>query len=54
MAEVLIKSKSEGTGSQKIARHEFSKLNKTESTTLEQVKEELMKLQKEFGKVLDE
>ncbi|VMI55315.1 Tn5252, relaxase [Streptococcus pneumoniae] len=45
MAEVLINSKSEGSGSQKLARHEFSKLNTTESTTLEQVNEELLKLQ---------
>ncbi|HEW7451961.1 TPA: relaxase/mobilization nuclease domain-containing protein, partial [Streptococcus pneumoniae] len=43
MAEVLINSKSEGSGSQKLARHEFSKLNMTESTTLEQVNEELLK-----------
>ncbi|CYK86199.1 Tn5252%2C relaxase [Streptococcus pneumoniae] len=54
MAEVLIDSKSEGSGSQKLARHEFSKLNMTESTTLEQVNEELLKLQQEFGNVLDE
>ncbi|VPW80024.1 Tn5252, relaxase [Streptococcus pneumoniae] len=46
MAEVLINSKSEGSGSQKLARHEFSKLNMTESTTLEQVNEELLKLPK--------
>lgn len=44
MAEVLINSKSEGSASQKLARHEFSKLNMTESTTLEQVNEELLKL----------
>lgn len=54
MAEVLINSKSEGSGSQKLARHEFYKLNMTESTTLEQVNEELLKLQQEFGNVLDE
>ncbi|EHE10487.1 relaxase/Mobilization nuclease domain protein [Streptococcus pneumoniae GA17971] len=54
MAEVLINSKSEGSGSQKLARHEFSKLNMTESTTLEQVNEELLKLQQEFGNVFDE
>ncbi|MDS8435310.1 SAG1250 family conjugative relaxase [Streptococcus pneumoniae] len=54
MAEVLINSKSEGSGSKKLARHEFSKLNMTESTTLEQVNEELLKLQQEFGNVLDE
>ncbi|HGK2527945.1 TPA: SAG1250 family conjugative relaxase [Streptococcus pneumoniae] len=54
MAEVLIDSKSEGSGSQKLARHEFSKLNMTESTTLEQVNEELLKLQQEFGNVIDE
>lgn len=54
MAEVLINSKSEGSGSQKLARHEFSKLNMIESTTLEQVNEELLKLQQEFGNVLDE
>ncbi|MGI0421924.1 SAG1250 family conjugative relaxase [Streptococcus pneumoniae] len=54
MAEVLINSKIEGSGSQKLARHEFSKLNMTESTTLEQVNEELLKLQQEFGNVLDE
>ena len=49
MAEVLINLKSEDVGSRKLARHDFSKLNLTESTSLEQVTEEIRALQEELG-----
>ncbi|HGK1107527.1 TPA: SAG1250 family conjugative relaxase [Streptococcus pneumoniae] len=54
MAEVLINSKSEGSGSQKLARHEFSKLNMTESTSLENVNEEIRVLQENLDYYLYE
>lgn len=54
MAEVLINSKSEGSGSQKLARHEFSKLNLTESTSLENVNEEIRVLQENLDYYLYE
>ncbi|WP_236578694.1 helical hairpin domain-containing protein, partial [Streptococcus suis] len=40
MAEVLINLKSDDPNSRKLARYDFSKLNLTESITLEQVTEE--------------
>lgn len=40
--------------SQKLARYEFSKLNLTESISLEQVNEEIRVLQEELGHYLDE
>lgn len=54
MAEVLINLKSAEMSSQKLARYEFSKLNLTESISLEQVYEEIRVLQEELGHYLDE
>ncbi|HEL1613120.1 TPA: relaxase/mobilization nuclease domain-containing protein [Streptococcus suis] len=53
MAEVLINLKSEELSSRKLARYEFSKLNLTESSTLEQLTEEKYMLQQELGDCLD-
>ena len=54
MAEVLINLKSDDPNSRKLARYDFSKLNLTESITLEQVTEEIKVLQEELGYYLDE
>lgn len=54
MVEVLINLKSAEMSSQKLARYEFSKLNLTESISLEQVNEEIRVLQEELGHYLDE
>lgn len=54
MAEVLINLKSDNPNSRKLARYDFSKLNLTESITLEQVTEEIKVLQEELGYYLDE
>lgn len=54
MAEVLINLKSDDPNSRKLARYDFSKLNLTESITLEQVTEEIRVLQEELGHYLDE
>lgn len=54
MAEVLINLKSEDPNSRKLARYDFSKLNLTESITVEQVTEEIRVLQEELGHYLDE
>lgn len=54
MAEVLINLKSEDPNSRKLARYDFSKLNLTESITLEQVTEETRVLQEELGHYLYE
>ncbi|EFY03246.1 Tn5252, relaxase [Streptococcus dysgalactiae subsp. dysgalactiae ATCC 27957] len=54
MAEVLINLKSEDPNSRKLARYDFSKMNLTESITLEQVTEEIRVLQEELGYYLDE
>lgn len=54
MAEVLISLKSEVSNSRKLARYDFSKLNLTESITVEQVTEEIRVLQEELGHYLDE
>ena len=54
MAEVLINLKSEDVSSRKLARYDFSKLNLTESASLEYVNEEIRKLQEELGHYLDE
>lgn len=54
MTEVLINLKSEDPNSRKLARYDFSKLNLTESTSLEQVSEEIRVLQEELGYYLDE
>ena len=53
MAEALISLKSEDPGSRKLAKYEFVKLNMTESTSLDQINEELLKLQQEFDNNLD-
>ena len=53
MAEVLINLKSEELSSRRLARYEFSKLNLTESSTLEQLTEEKYMLQQELGDCLD-
>ena len=54
MAEVLISLKSEDSNSRKLARYDFSKLNLTESITVEQVIEEIRVLQGELDRSLDE
>lgn len=54
MAEVLINLKSDNPNSRKLARYDFSKLNLTESITLEQVTEEIKVLQEELGYYLDQ
>ncbi|MGQ7557386.1 SAG1250 family conjugative relaxase [Streptococcus suis] len=54
MAEVLINLKSDDPNSRKLARYDFSKLNLTESITLEQVAEEIKLLQEKFSLYLDE
>ena len=46
--------KSEDPNSRKLARYDFSKLNLTESITLEQVTEEIRVLQEELGHYLYE
>ena len=54
MAEVLINLKSDDPSSRKLAKYDFSKLNLTESITLEQVTDEIKMLQEELGYYLDE
>ncbi len=54
IAEVLINLKGAELSSQKLARYDFSKLNLTESISLEQVNEEIGVLQEELGHYLDE
>jgi len=54
MAEVLINLKSEDPSSRKLARYDFSKLNLTDSITVEQVSEEIRVLQGELDRSLDE
>ncbi len=54
MAEVLVNLKSEDPNSRKLARYDFSKMNLTESITVEQVTEEIRVLQEELGYYLDE
>ncbi|HEL0612769.1 TPA: relaxase, partial [Streptococcus equi subsp. zooepidemicus] len=54
MVEVLINLKSDDPNSRKLARYDFSKLNLTESITVEQVTEEIRALQEELGHYLDE
>lgn len=54
MAEVLINLNSEDPISRKLARYDFSKLNLTDSITVEQVTEEIRVLQEEIGYYLDE
>ncbi|HEN5848589.1 SAG1250 family conjugative relaxase [Streptococcus agalactiae] len=54
MAEVLINLKSDNPNSRKLARYDFSKLNLTESTSLEHVSEEIWRLQEKLDRYLDE
>lgn len=54
MSEVLINLKSDDPSSRKLAKYDFSKLNLTESITLEQVTDEIKMLQEELGYYLDE
>ena len=54
MAEVLINLKSKEPNSRKLARYDFSKLNLTESITLEQVIEEIRAFQEELDHYLYE
>ncbi|WP_367007353.1 SAG1250 family conjugative relaxase [Streptococcus sp. ZY19097] len=54
MEEVLINLKSEDLGRQKLAKYEFVKFNMTESTSLDQINEELLKLQQKLSNHLDE
>ena len=54
MAAVLINLKSDDPNSRKLARYDFSKMNLTESITVEQVTEEIRVLQEELGYYLDE
>ena len=54
MAEVLINLKNEDASNRKLARYDFSKLNLTESTSLEHVSEEIWRLQEKLDRYLDE
>lgn len=54
MAEVLINLKSDDPNSRKLARYDFSKLNLTESTSLEHMSEEIWRLQEKLDRYLDE
>lgn len=54
MAEVFINLKSDDLSSRKLAKYDFSKLNLTESTSLDNVTEEIRVLQEELGCYLDE
>ncbi|EOM31377.1 SAG1250 family conjugative relaxase [Enterococcus faecium] len=54
MAEVLMNLNSEDPSSRKLARYDFSKLNLTESISLEQLNEEIRVFQEELGYHLDE
>lgn len=54
MAEVLINLNSEDYESRKLAKYDFVKLNITESITLEQLNEEIFRLQKKLNKELNE
>ncbi|HEL0002196.1 TPA: relaxase/mobilization nuclease domain-containing protein, partial [Streptococcus equi subsp. zooepidemicus] len=54
MVEVLINLKSENLSSRKLAKYDFSKLNLTESITVDQVTEEIRVLKEELGHYLDE
>ncbi|VQH13971.1 Tn5252, relaxase [Streptococcus pneumoniae] len=49
MAEVLIDSKSEGSGSQKLAKYDFDQMNMTESIMLDRLNTDILKLQQELG-----
>ena len=48
MAEVLFNLKSDDPNSRKLARYDFSKLNMTESISIEQVNKEIVMVQQDF------
>lgn len=48
LAEVLINLKSDDPNSRKLARYDFSKLNMTESISIEQVNKEIVMVQQDF------
>ncbi len=50
MAEVLINLKSKNYESRKLAKCDFTKMNMTESITLDQLNKGILKLQQELGK----
>ncbi|ABP92077.1 Chromosome segregation ATPase [Streptococcus suis 98HAH33] len=53
MAEVLVNLKSHDIERRRLARYEFSKLNLTESVTLEQIEREISNTQDQLSKLLD-
>ncbi|HEM5253520.1 TPA: relaxase/mobilization nuclease domain-containing protein, partial [Streptococcus suis] len=54
MAEVFINLKSEDHESKKLAKYDFSKMNMTESITLDQLNKDILIIQQEFDKEIDE
>ncbi|HFI0454083.1 TPA: helical hairpin domain-containing protein, partial [Streptococcus suis] len=54
MAEVFINLKSEDHESKKLAKYAFSKMNMTESITLDQLNKDILIMQQEFDKEIDE
>ena len=54
MAEVLINLKSDDHESRKLAKCDFTKMNMTESITLDQLNKDILKLQQELGKDINE
>ncbi|HEL1620348.1 TPA: relaxase, partial [Streptococcus suis] len=54
MAEVFINLKSEDHESKKLAKYDFSKMNMTESITLNQLNKDILIMQQEFDKEIDE
>lgn len=54
MAEVFINLKSEDHESKKLAKYDFSKMNMTESITLDQLNKDILIMQQEFDKEIDE
>ena len=53
MAEVLINLKSHDSERRRLARYEFSKLNLTDSVTLEQIEREISNNQDQLSQLLD-
>lgn len=54
MAEVFINLKSDNQESRKLARYDFTKLNLSESATLEKVNQDMIKLQEQFSHYLND
>lgn len=54
MAEVFINLKSEDYESKKLAKYDFSKMNMTESITLDQLNKDILIMQQKFDKEIDE